>query len=92
MKCSRKVDKIIFQVPSSVVRGLNDPDLLMDFWDQVQDANAEDDRDNWGGGSNMSTQIDDPRPCPLRAPNVSDSPGLQAHPASRLAHRMGLRT
>lgn len=33
-------DKVILTVPSKAVRGLNDPDDLMKFWDRVMDAAA----------------------------------------------------
>lgn len=33
--------KIILSVPSEKIRQLNDPEALMKFWDQVQDANAD---------------------------------------------------
>jgi hypothetical protein len=36
-----ETDKIVLTVPSEVVRGLDDPTALMQFWDEVMDACAD---------------------------------------------------
>ncbi len=39
--CEWATDKIIFTMPSSFVRAVEDPAIPLAVWDQVQDANAE---------------------------------------------------